>query len=255
MRRGALIASVFLVFVSCERLTTPPTPPGVPAGAQYERAIRLWTYQAASGESRTYFEQGQLAMRGHYVQGLKDGLWQSFSTDGDQITAEGRYNRGWHDGVWRYFDTRGQVYLTVEYKMEPRRADLLLLTTEIGNENGVYRRYYPDGSLEEEGHFWSGYFHGPFRHYHPNNRGLAIAGRFERDQKIGQWRYYYADGTLERVENYKDGVLDGVQQNYYPDGSLYHSSVYANGERLRLMEIRPLPGREGSDATRANDDA
>ena len=116
MRRALLSAIAFLLLFSCERLTTPPTPAGVPTGAEYVRATRLWNYEHASGESRTYFEQGQLAMRGHYVQGLKNGLWQSFSTDGEQITAEGEYNLGWHDGAtmpmeaWKKRAISGRVF-------------------------------------------------------------------------------------------------------------------------------------------------
>ncbi|MCB1309144.1 MAG: hypothetical protein KDK30_13220, partial [Leptospiraceae bacterium] len=140
---------------------------------------------------------------------------------------------------WEHYDTEGALYLTIEYKPEPRRTFLLLEVKDYGNENGAYRRYYPDGSLEEEGYFWSGYFDGPVRRWHANGKP-AMEGRYDQDNKTGTWKYYYPDGTLDHVEQYSNGKLNGVQRNYYPDGSPYHVSTFVDGQLSGPPEIFPL---------------
>jgi antitoxin component YwqK of YwqJK toxin-antitoxin module len=248
-RRPAFAGPTLVLFciavhlAGCNRLRQPPRPPGAPDDAIRNRTTGLWMYSAPDGEFRMYYESGTVAYTGQVENGLRTGHWQTFASDGQRVTASGDYRQNWRDGIWRYFDGRERLYLTVEYRPEPKRFFGLLNITDYGNENGPFERYFPDGSLEERGVFWSGYYHGPIVRYHRNGR-KAFEGEYEKDLPVGLWRYYYPEGTLEREETYRNGKLHGTLRNYYPDGGLYHETIFEDG-----VEVGPK--RVYTDYTRS----
>lgn len=170
----------------------------------------------------------------------RTGLWQNFAMDGKTVTTSGFYRNDWRDGRWEFRDAAGAIVQTMEYRPEPRRNFGFLITTDYGNENGPYRRYFPDGSLEEEGQFLSGYYEGILKRFHRNGE-LALEGRLEKDQAVGLWKSYYASGKLYREAHYKDGKLDGRLRIYDPDGSLKYSTVYAAGQKIGPDELIRRP--------------
>lgn len=181
---------------------------------------------------RQYTDSGSLATEGKIVDGMRQGKWTTFGPDGKRIASEGRYKDDFRDGLWKFYDDAGILYVTVEYAPEPKRPDLILLTHDYGNENGISERFFPDGRLEESMENRSGYADGPVVRYYRSGR-RAHEGRFHEDRRIGTWRFYYPDGTLERTEEYKEGLLHGRVQNFLPDGRLYHESRWQEG---RLLE-------------------
>lgn len=229
-------------FFACDRLSQPPRPAQVPEGAVRNRDINLWMYRAPDDAFQMYYATGKLARSGRMQSGknLRTGDWQSFAADGERVTSDGAYLNDWRDGLWRYFDDQEQLYLTVEYKPEPKRFFGFLNVTDYGNENGPFERYFPDGTLEERGIFWSGYYHGPIVRYHRNGN-KAFEGRYEKDNPVGLWRYYYPEGNLEREESYRDGRLHGTLRNYYSDGSLYHETTFEEGQEVGPKRVYPLP--------------
>ncbi len=235
----AIIILTALALSHCDdRINHPPKPEGVPEDAVRDRMTGLWQHAAPDTGFRLFYDNGNVAAQGGLAGAFRNGEFRMYMDDGERITSEGVYVQNWRDGTWKYYDGRGRLYLTVDYALEPRRFFGLIATTDYGNENGEYRRYYPDGSLEERGEFYSGYQHGPVVRYHPNGN-KAYEGRYELDQPAGQWRYYYPDGTLEREERYTKGALDGPLRNYHADGSLYHETRYANGQEVGPKKIFP----------------
>lgn len=230
---GILFISVLSAsIVGCERLTKRPNPTEVPAGAVRDRRTTLWTLQSPDGTFRQYTDNGKIASQGKIVDGLRQGRWTTFGPDGKRIASEGNYKDDFRDGLWKFYDDAGVLYVTVEYAQEPKRPDLILITHDYGNENGVSERFFPDGRLEERMENRAGYADGPVVRYYRSGR-KAHEGRFQEDRRTGMWRFYYPDGTVERTEEYKEGVLHGRVQNFLPDGRLYHESRWQDG---RLVE-------------------
>jgi antitoxin component YwqK of YwqJK toxin-antitoxin module len=227
MRALAILALVLLS--SCdlkERLREKPRPPSVPADAKRDRTSGLWV-QTQPTSIKMYFPEGTIAAEGALVLGMRQGIWSMYSPEG-VVLSRGKFVNDFRDGVWEYNDERGKLYLTMTYAQEPKRELLTLLTHDYGNENGPYKRYYPDGRLEEEGRFHAGYFDGPIIRYHPNGRVL-LRGQYQKDLMTGRWTYYYPDGTLLREENYASGQLDGELRAFHPDGRLYMEARYKAG--------------------------
>jgi len=211
-----------LLSFSCERLVSPPLPPGIPEGSKKKRT-GLWTYTSLAGEYSIYYETGSLLTRGRYVQGQKQGRWTTFTDNGKRIASTGNYLNDWRDGIWEYYDTDNNLYLIVNYAQSPKRD--FFITKDYGNENGVYKRYFPDGSLEELGYFKGGFNEGTIIRYYKNKK-TALKGQYHKDLMDGQWVYYYPEGHIEREENYKMGKKHGIFRNYHPDGMLYHETTY-----------------------------
>lgn len=226
-----------LLFASCDlkqRLRDKPRPLSVPAAAIRDRHSGLWI-ETTPDFTRTYFPEGKLASQGPMRLGMREGAWKTFSPEG-VVISEGRFLNDFRDGVWEYKDDQGQVYLTMTYASHPKRDLIALLTHDYGNENGPYKRYYPDGKLEEEGSFHAGYFDGPITRYHPNGRVL-LRGQYQQDLMTGRWTYYYTDGKLLREETYAAGQLDGELRAFYPDGRLYMEAAYKAGAIVRGPRI------------------
>lgn len=120
---------------------------------------------------------------------------------------------------------------------------LLLLSTFSCNKPNVYKKYYPDGSLEEKGEVRNGKFTGDYVYY--SEKGIILAeGKFRNGHPIGIWYYYYSDGSIQSIQEYnkrgKTVVLDCWDQNgnqvvkngtgtfikYFPDGSIESNINY-----------------------------
>lgn len=221
----------------CNRLKEPP-PPGVPDKALKKRDTRLWRYEK-DGIRKDFYEDGSLALNGRYNSKGRYGVWKTYIRDSGAVASVGHYKKDWRDGIWKFNDDLGRLYLDVEYREEPKREFIFLITHDYGNENGPYHRYYPDGSLEEEGVFQAGYYQGPVVHYYRDGK-KAFEGIFQKDKRNGRWTFYYPNGKLERVAMYKNGELDGTLQVYHPDGRPYHKSEYVKDKRIKLEMQNPL---------------
>jgi antitoxin component YwqK of YwqJK toxin-antitoxin module len=62
--------------------------------------------------------------------------------------------------------------------------------------HGLFRAYWPDGSLASAGTYADGTEHGLWIDVHPNGR-LAARGRYEHGVEVGEWEFWKADGSPE----------------------------------------------------------
>ncbi|MCJ8166302.1 hypothetical protein MKJ04_15750 [Pontibacter sp. E15-1] len=65
-----------------------------------------------------------------------------------------------------------------------------------------------------------GRFHGRWKVWGPEGRGILRKGRFRHGKEVGTWRYYYPGGTLYLVEKHhrKSGLLR--VRRYHENGAL-----------------------------------
>ncbi len=64
-----------------------------------------------------------------------------------------------------------------------------------GLREGLWKCFYEDGQLQQEGNFVADQKHGSWKLYHTNGQ-LAAEGRYERDAEKGLWRFYDEDGQV-----------------------------------------------------------
>ncbi len=231
---SAVLPAVLLISATfmggCHRLTTPVPPKGVPAHAKLDKSTKQWVVTSKDGKQLRYFSNSRLAKKGQLKNKLPNGLWMHYARNG-VMTARGAYDEGKKVGQWKYWDQSGRLYLEQRYAAEPINAPLFKLDAEYGTENGPYRRFYPDGRVEEQGSFKAGKYHGQQVKFFQDGK-VAARGRFEADLRVGRWLYYYPEGNLEREENYRKGALQGVYRNYHPDGSLKQELLFEAGKEV-----------------------
>ncbi|NSW45492.1 MAG: carboxypeptidase-like regulatory domain-containing protein [Bacteroidales bacterium] len=68
-----------------------------------------------TGQCYGYYENGQKGLRGAYVNGVRDGVWEYWYSNG-QKKVEGKYKKGLKDGQWLYWYPSGQLRIKAFYK-------------------------------------------------------------------------------------------------------------------------------------------
>jgi antitoxin component YwqK of YwqJK toxin-antitoxin module len=64
-----------------------------------------------------------------------------------------------------------------------------------GKKQGLWKCYYDDGKLQQEGNYENDKKEGVWKLYHSNGK-LAAEGTYKADQEKGKWRFYDDNGTL-----------------------------------------------------------
>ncbi len=96
-----------------------------------------------TGQCYGYFENGQKGLRGAYVNGLRDGLWEYWYSNGEK-KVEGRYKMGKKEGQWNYYYPSGKIRIKANYK---------------NNEfDGINTWYYENGQKKKESLYRDGVY-------------------------------------------------------------------------------------------------
>ena len=66
------------------------------------------------GESLIWYDDGQVKMQGEYIDGVRDGLWRSWWSDGI-MRGEGRLYRNKRIGTWTMWHENGQKRIETSY--------------------------------------------------------------------------------------------------------------------------------------------
>jgi len=129
--------------------------------------------------------------------------------DDELLSAELNFKNGLQDGIQKYYDFDGALKRIQHIK---------------NNHHGLYKTYYPNGQLKEEGNYEHG--SSPFgtkihQRYYPNGQ---IETLVENDFELE----YYENGQLHTYTNYPAGS----KKNYYQDGTLEYESDIIDGEQI-----------------------
>jgi antitoxin component YwqK of YwqJK toxin-antitoxin module len=119
-------------------------------------------FETSTGSYEEYYDNGQLEIEKHYLDGKKDGVWERYHSNGN---LESRVN-----------------FVT-------------------GIQDGLYEEYYYDGQLEIRVNYVNGEKDGLWVEYHDNGQ-LWSKGYYDHGRKTGKWEYFDKDGELLGTENY-----------------------------------------------------
>ena len=93
----------------------------------------------------------------------------------------------------------------------------------------IRKRFYENGSLEEESEYEGNRLHGTVKRYFPNGQ-LKEVMTYLRGVAEGPCRWYYQNGKLKREMNYVSGELSGEMKAYYESGVLKETWEFEKGE-------------------------
>ena len=204
-----------------------------------------------NGEYIARYENGEIYQIGNYKLGKEDGLWEVYY-ENKQLWSKGEMKNDEYIGDWISYFENGTVREETYYETPDKaiiknrwNADgnqtvkdgdgyyvrysednkTVLLSGEIKNgENvGVWKTYFPNGELEEEGF------------YEDNTYKIVNAWNNKGEQTVtegnGKYISYWEDETVYVTGDVKNGLKEGVWHTYNSLGELSNEINYLNGEQ------------------------
>lgn len=105
-----------------------------------------------------------------------------------------------------------------------------------GKREGISKKYYADGVLEEEGIYKQKKKEGTFKYYYPTGK-LKSVEDFVNGDREGIVKNYYSSGCLEGEWQYKKDQKDGPAILYYANGQLKVQMDYKEGRESSYDKV------------------
>lgn len=135
---------------------------------------------------KIYYNNGELAAEGKYVDRLKEEEWKYYSYYGLSLNYSENYQMGKKHGTSTIYFSDGKVSEVLNFKNDM--------------EDGVWAQYFKDGKIYLKSTFKEGKIHGDYMQYHPNGM-LHIKGMYVEDRSHGEWFFYDEEGEqLEKLD-------------------------------------------------------
>jgi antitoxin component YwqK of YwqJK toxin-antitoxin module len=94
-------------------------------------------------------------------------------------------------------------------------------------KTGLWKFFYPDGTLSSTENYLSGDLHGRSENY--DFSGTLISIENWASGILEDSAFYFRSGSLYREGIYQNGVYAGLWVTYYPDGTVQQAGTYVNG--------------------------
>jgi uncharacterized protein len=207
-----------------------------------------------------YSDEGKITMEIRYLNGKKDGIRKSYREDeiidenfkndvkngltryyypDGKIKKEVNFREGLEDGPAKEFDKDGRIITLITYKKGfITERELINRFDNNGKKHGLWKYFFPDGSVRQEGTYKHGLENGYFKEYDKNGNLLSTSKYAEGVKledvaelvRLDVRKDYYPDGKVKIAASYnKAGQLEGVRREYSPDGSVEKSYIFRNG--------------------------
>jgi antitoxin component YwqK of YwqJK toxin-antitoxin module len=178
-------------------------------------------------------------MKGSLNQGMRDGPWTYYYTNGAK-EAEGHYSNDVQEGEWVYYYKTGERWKKGSFK-EGKKQGNWTTWWENGNklqegvyenniEQGVWTSWWQNAQLKDRGRLDGHKLIGAWEGWHENSK-LYYKGTYSSDgQKEGEWTYYTKQGKPDELITYSKGIKDGVYTKWNTRGGTIESNgSYKNG--------------------------
>jgi len=222
-----------------------------------------YEYGFKNGVSSTFYSNGSIKTRGRYEYDLKVGIWKDWFIDHkfnffDYIKSQ--LSKSHQSKKEKTFVFKSQIWKTINLRQEKqyldfgdykmlqaydRRGRHTLIQGEgyheeyygngykkeefkisDGKKNGLYKLYYPDGSLYEEGYYVDD-VKKPIAHNKDDGSSLLIGGE-------GACQYKYFNGKPKYRISYKNFIPNGKYEAFYTNGADRVVGEYTDGERSNV---------------------
>ncbi len=211
------------------------------------------------GKYQSFYQNGSLATKGHYLKNLSDSTWVFYFENGKK-KASGKYERGVQNGRWKYFFENGnpkaEGLLTSGMK-----DDSWIFYFENGGEKssgkykkgkkeGIWNYFYEEGSLKAQAYYEQG--NGAYKEFYPSG-ALKMEGQNIDEKSEGEWTYYHETGEIEAFGAFKYGLRDGLWKYYHPNGQLAAQGAFENGEKMGIWKYFYEDGSVNTEGVMKND--
>jgi len=148
------------------------------------------------------------------------------------------YNEKGLDLTKRYVQLNREVYTGYVLKLGANQKDTLSISFyNKGLKDGVWNKFYNNGSLKEVRVFKNGKKTGQYFGYYMSGE-IAFEYNFKDGEYHGKRYEWKKDGSLLRESNYKNGYEKGFQKIWWADGRIKSNYVIKNNRRYGLLGIK-----------------
>lgn len=133
----------------------------------------------------------------------------------DQVIEEGNYEANRKQGLWKRYFPSGSVQSEINYQNNV--------------PNGPYVTYHPNGKTEEKGNWQFNKNVGEFTRWHPNGKVSQEFTFTEHGLRNGPQKYYHENGQLELDVNIVNGKEEGTMTRYYANGDVKETKKFNGG--------------------------
>lgn len=191
-----------------------------------------YAYGRLHGQSVLRYETGQISRRGRFVRDRQEGPWEFYFVNGNK-SAEGSFSKGISSGLWKVWNFDGQLIQEVEHLPE---QDIRIINcwspngeVLVKDGSGVFKTYYANGTMAQE-------------------------GKVKEGKKVGLWKSYFANGKLQEEGTYEENIYklvnswslegspmvvkgEGEYESYYEETEdVFEKGMVSNGLRDGLWE-------------------
>lgn len=191
-----------------------------------------------------------------WVDGKKDGLAQSFDTEGNVVSEtdfkndkkNGPYWRKNSKGLWvekgSFLDDEEEGVWTT-YHLDEGNGIKSTCSYKLGKKQGLETNYHTNGAVESQGNYTLDARTGAWKQF--NSKGVLIAeggysakegatGSEPKFERTGIWKEYYGDGKLFGTGARKH-LRTGNWKFYYNNGQLAYDGIMSNESMLESAKV------------------
>ena len=164
------------------------------------------------GKWIVWYENGQKAAEGMFLNGKGDGPWTFWHANG-QMSREGVYRGAKKEGLWTTWFPDGKKRSEDEYRDDKEEGRSIRWSETGVRQEGVYRgakkeglwtKWFPDGKKWEEGEYRGDKKEGSRTTWHENGQ-KANEGVYRKGSSIGEWTYWHDTGNVAAQGSCRDG--------------------------------------------------
>jgi antitoxin component YwqK of YwqJK toxin-antitoxin module len=153
------------------------------------KAIMTFHEESERVYTRFFYDDGEPAAEGYYLNSKKDSVWTYYSYYSGAVTSTEEYVNGIKHGIEKKYYNNGQVSEDIEWSQNMK--------------HGAWNQYFDDGVVKLKTSYSFNNLNGSYQFYWPNGN-IYILGNFVDNKQHGTWSFFTDDGKKksEIVYNY-----------------------------------------------------
>ena len=161
-----------------------------PAGGV--RVIMNYCDDGAKVRARFFWQNGELAARGNYVNMQRDSVWLYYSNATKTVSNRVEYTAGKHHGREQSFFPDGSIAEEINWK--------------VGLKDGAWTQYFRSGQIKSSGAYINDQLEGVFSTFYPDG-AQEISGAYRHGAPDGEWKRFDEKKKLVSTIRYSDGKI------------------------------------------------
>jgi antitoxin component YwqK of YwqJK toxin-antitoxin module len=158
------------------------------------KSILIYSDDGNKASATIYHRNGNISSKGLYINQLKEGKWQFFSSvSSGYLLSEEFYIKNRRNG------------LSVKFYPDNTVAEKVNYVDDV--KQGEWIQYYPSGNVHVKSKYLDGKINGSFEVWFENG-AIEYSGKYKNDSRDGQWTIYNNNGSIKYKLEYLSGITN-----------------------------------------------